>query len=98
MDGEQTRTKPKFPLGNIYITPAALRSCAEAKVSPYVYIFRHAQEDWGELDEEDIKENEFSLEHGFRVLSAYTLPTGQRMFCITEADRSSTTLLNVEDY
>jgi hypothetical protein len=59
---------------------------------------RHANGDWGEVDEHDRKANEDALEHGLRVLSAYTLRTGERIWIITEADRSSTTILLPEEY
>jgi hypothetical protein len=43
-------------------------------------------------------ENEFGLEHGFRLLSAYKLQSGVKLWIITEADRSSTCLLLPEEY
>jgi hypothetical protein len=43
-------------------------------------------------------ENEFSLEHGFRILSSYTTAAGEKLWVITEADRSATTLLLREEY
>ena len=47
---------------------------------------------------EDIKENEVSLKHGFRLLSAYRTGAGDRIWVITEADRSSTCILLPEEY
>ena len=43
-------------------------------------------------------ENEFSLEHGFRILSSYATAAGEKLWVITEADRSATTLLLPEEY
>ena len=40
--------------------------------------------DWGELDEHDWREIEFSVANGFRILSAYTLSTGTRIWIIAE--------------
>jgi hypothetical protein len=57
------------------------------------YLRRHNGGDWGELGEHDTRENEISLQHGFRLLSAYTLRSGVKIWIITEADRSSTTIL-----
>ena len=51
-----------------------------------------------DLDEEDRKENEYSLEHGFRLLSAYKTNAGDRLWIVTESDRSVTTLLLPEEY
>jgi len=50
------------------------------------------------LDEEDRKENEYGLEHGFRLLSAYKTNAGDRLWLITESDRSVTTFLLPEEY
>jgi len=89
---------PRFPPGQIVATPGALRALAEAGQDPMELIARHQSSDWGEVPEEDKQENEYSLEHGFRLLSAYTLQTGVRLWLITEADRSATTILEPEDY
>ena len=61
-------------------------------------IHRHSIGDWGELDDEDKAENELSLKEGFRILSSYTDRNGTKFWIITEADRSSTTVLLPEDY
>jgi hypothetical protein len=62
------------------------------------YLVRHIAGDWGEVDEQDRRENELSLVHGFRLLSAYTLKNGTKIWIITEADRSVTTVLLPEEY
>jgi hypothetical protein len=59
---------------------------------------RHLTGDWGELDEDDHRENELSLERGWRILSCYRLRNGTRIWIITEADRSVTTFLLPEEY
>jgi len=59
---------------------------------------RHARGDWGELGEEDQRENQLSLEQGFRLLSVYSTVAGDRLFVITERDRSLTTILLPEEY
>ena len=89
---------PKFPLGQIVATPGALRAFEEAGDDPMTFVARHHSGDWGELDEQDIQENEYSLQHGFRLLSAYHTSNGERIWVITEADRSATTLLLPEEY
>jgi len=35
------------------------------------FLSRHVTGDWGEIPEEDRKENQFSLEKGFRLMSSY---------------------------
>ena len=88
----------KFRLGEIVATPNALRTLDEAQQVPEEFLARHAAGDWGEVPAEDWQENELSVRKGFRVLSSYTLSTGKKIWIITEADRSATTLLLPEDY
>jgi len=85
-------------LGRVVATPGALRTLEEAGVSPASLLARHVNGDWGDLDEHDRKENEFSLKNGFRILSSYTLTSGEKIWIITEADRSSTCLLLPSEY
>ena len=58
---------------------------------------RHLTGDWGDVCEEDAKENEFSVENGLRILSSYKLGD-DKVWLITEADRSVTTFLLPEGY
>jgi hypothetical protein len=95
---ERPRPEPRFDLGRIVATPGCLQALEEAGVSPVEYLCRHHRGDWGNLDDEDKAENELSANRGFRILSAYTLPTGEKIWIITEADRSATTLLLPEEY
>jgi hypothetical protein len=88
----------KFPLGQLVATPGALEALKEAEVSFLPYIRRHLEGDWGDVCPEDAAENELSLEQGFRLLSAYNLPDGCRIWIITEADRTATTILLPEEY
>jgi hypothetical protein len=87
-----------FSPGAIVATPAALQALKEAKEDPLLYLRRHLSGDWGELDEFDKRQNESALENDCRILSAYTLSNGTRIWIITEADRSSTCLLLPSDY
>ncbi len=89
---------PKFRLGTVVATPGALRALEESGESAIDLLYRHVSGDWGELDEDDRRENESSLVHGFRLLSAYPLRSGERIWIITEADRSVTTLLLPDEY
>ncbi len=88
----------RFPLGRVVATPGALGALEDAGDRPSVFLKRHATGDWGELDEHDRHENELSVAHGFRLLSAYSLSDGTRIWIITEADRSVTTLLLPSEY
>ena len=88
----------QFTLGNMYATPGALKAISEAGETPLIYFARHARGDWGEVCKEDWAENELSLVHGFRVLSSYHTSAGEKLWVITEADRSATTILLPEEY
>ena len=70
----------------------------EAGQTPPDLLYRHVTGDWGDLCEEDKQENEFSVKNASRILSAYTLRTGVKVWVITEADRSATTILLPEEY
>jgi hypothetical protein len=94
----QNATRPRIKLGQIVATPNALRALEDANQLPEEFLTRHQAGDWGEVSSEDWQENELSVREGFRVLSSYTLSTGKKIWIITEADRSATTLLLPEDY
>jgi hypothetical protein len=89
-------TTPKFELGQLVATANAAREIDPIAVA--VAINRHSQGDWGDLDEHDRKENDWSLAHGERLLSVYYSSTGKKFWVITERDRSVTTVLLPEDY
>jgi hypothetical protein len=89
---------PLFRLGRLVATPSALAALQEAQQSPADLLQRHASGDWGEVDAEDTQANEDALRHGERLLSAYLLQSGVRVWVITEADRSSTCVLLPEEY
>jgi hypothetical protein len=69
-----------------------------AKQSPACFLARHAIGDWGELEPTDVTENEYRVAHGFRLLSSCQTDAGERLWIITEADRSATTILLPEEY
>ena len=87
-----------FLLGQIVATQGALEVLEASHQSPSEFLARHAKGDWGELSADDIAENEFSLKNGFRLLSSYLTASGQKLWVITEEDRSSTTLLLPDEY
>ena len=95
---EDQQPEPRFPLGQLVATPGALAALEEAEQDPLELITRHVTGDWGNLEEEDKQENEFSVNRQLRILSAYKLPTGDKIWIITEADRSATTLLLPSEY
>jgi len=88
-----------FKLGQVVATPGALRALEENIVDSWELLQRHANGDWGCVPEEDAQENKLSVENGYRILSSYPLnDRGDKLWIITEADRSYTTLLLPEEY
>lgn len=85
-------------MGRVYATPGALVALEAADASPVTLLARHAGGDWGDLGQEDWQSNDRALRLGGRIFSAYTLETLDRLWVITEADRSATTLLLPQEY
>lgn len=88
----------KFEMGHLVMTPSANEILRVAQQVPPEFLLRHKHGDWGELPEEDIRENAWSLENGARLFSAYRTRTEEKLWVITEWDRSVTTLLLPEEY
>ncbi len=90
---------PLISLGLIVSTPGALSALGKEGISAGNLLERHSAGDWGDLTDDDKRENDLSVTEGFRILSAYTLPrSGMKLWIITEADRSVTTLLLPDEY
>ncbi len=87
-----------FRLGRPVATPGALQALREAGQTPLVFLARHVVGDWGDLGPDDLQANEDALRHGSRLLSAYRTARGTKLWIITEADRSATTILLPEEY
>lgn len=88
----------KFRLGDLRATPAALAAIDEAGQEPAFFLNRHLIGDWGDVPEEDRQANLDALAYGSRIISAYHTLGGERIWIITEADRSATTLLLPSEY
>lgn len=97
-DSEPGERRTLFPLGQIVATPGALTALASVGADPRTYLARHARGDWGDLGDEDRAANDAALTSEARILSAYTLPSDERLWIITEADRAYTTLLLPLEY
>ena len=95
---QRLKKRRVFELGQILATPGALAALQKAGQEPATFLKRHVACDWGDLSNEDQKENGYSLEHGFRLLSSYRTNAGDKLWIITESDRSATTLLLPEEY
>jgi hypothetical protein len=94
-------TKPalvRFPLGRLFMTPGAIEALEEAGQQPQEFINRHARLEQGELCDEDHKENLFSVDKLLRIFSAFKTSAGVKLWVITEADRTATTILLPDEY
>jgi hypothetical protein len=91
-------SRPLFPFGRTVATPGALRALVANGTNGAELLARHARGDWGDLSEADRHENDFSVSRRLRILSAYRLPDGTKLWIITEADRSATTFLLPDEY
>lgn len=88
----------KFPLGQVVCTPGALEALERSGQTPDFFLDQHASGNWGIVDEEDWALNGQALKDGSRILSAYVTLRGDKLWVITEADRSSTCCLRPEEY
>lgn len=91
------RKHPLFPLGAVVATPGALDLLDRHGINATQLLARHQYGDFGTVCADDANENMFAIQHGSRILSAYEVG-GERLWVITEADRSATTLLLPEEY
>jgi hypothetical protein len=88
----------RFSLGKLLATPGALEALEESNQSPSEFLSMHMNGVWGDVCPEDAAENELSIKGGFRILSSYKTEKGVRIWVITEADRSATTILLPTEY
>ena len=88
----------KFSLGNVVATPGAIELLEQNNLPASSFLSRHISGDWGDLDAEDKQANDEAIQYGNRILSSYALKNGEKLWIITEADRSSTCLLLPREY
>lgn len=89
---------PLFALGQLLATPGALELLKSYQLTALPFVLRHVSGDWGDICAEDRQSNADALHYGYRLMSVYELSKAERLWIITEADRSSTTLLLPEEY
>lgn len=87
--------KPLFPLGKTCMTPGVRDALTADEIKSCFY--RHSNGDFGDICKEDWNENLFSLDRRLRIFSVYLVRT-QKVYVITEADRSVTTILFASEY
>ena len=95
---ERPQTRPvRLPLGHVVATPGAFKVVRDHGLDVVGLLHRHRAGDWGAVSEHDARVNDRAVEEGTRVLSAYET-VGGRLWIITEADRSATTVLLPSEY
>ena len=90
--------RPRFALGRCLATPGAVEAMNDAGQAPAFLLNRHLRCDWGDVDAEDRQANEDALLRGGRIFSVYHTRTRVKLWVITEADRSATTILLPDEY
>lgn len=96
--GTVTRNTSRFQLGQVLLTPGTIEALSEAGQMPNEFLRRHARLEQGELSGEDHKENLYSVDKRLRIFSAFKTAQGVKLWVITEADRSATTILLPSEY
>lgn len=86
----------RFQSGTVVTTVGALQLADNHAILELLR--RHLSGDWGDLTEDDKKANEHALKHGERILSSYRTKSGEKLWVLTEADRSATTVLTPGEY
>ena len=87
-----------FRLGQLCATNGAIRTLTSAGADPIEYVARHLAGDWGDVDPADAAANDRALQLGEPIISAYRLENDEKIWIITEADRSATTILLPAEY
>jgi len=98
MEQHETTRRPLFSLGMVVATPGAIDAATAANDMLLRYVARHVVGEWGDLDAADVRANERALKDGSRLLSAYHLRDGTKIWIWTEADRASTCIMLPSEY
>lgn len=93
-----TAEAPRFPLGDLYASAGAMDALVKAGTNAIEFLLRHVRGDWGDLNADEQRKNELSVEGGCRLLSVYELSTRAKIWIITEADRSATQIMLPSEY
>jgi len=93
--------EPRFSLGQVVATQGVIALDLPLDTITTL-LHRHQTGDWGEIGDEDRRENELSLRQGFRLMSVYSV-NDTKVWIITEAaddqgHRPATTILLPEEY
>jgi hypothetical protein len=90
---------PRFKPGYVVMTIGIADLVRQGLLDPALYLRRHLDGDWGDLSDNDRRQNDAALKSGEdRLFSSYPIAPNLRLWIITEWDRSATTLLLPSEY
>ena len=89
--------EPRFELGQTYATAGVTAWAERHEIDLTRYLRQHHCGQWGDLDTDDKQANEDALTVGTRIFSSY-LVESRKIYVITEADRSMTTVMLAQEY
>lgn len=90
--------QPRFLAGRLVMSVGVADRIHRGQLNPVPYLRRHLDGDWGDLSDHDRRSNEAALKNGDRLFSSYRVSPTVKLWIITEADRSVTTLLLPHEY
>lgn len=96
------KMNPTFPIGRVVATPGVLTRVSIARIIACTN--RHGARDWGDVSEGDRLANDLDVDAGGQLLSVYPIDEtqpcgpGNKLWVITEGDRSVTTVLLPEEH
>ncbi|MFT7642830.1 MAG: hypothetical protein ACI9G1_004589, partial [Pirellulaceae bacterium] len=76
----------KIQLGHVVATPNALRALESSGETPFAFLERHQNGDWGNVCHDDRQSNDLAVIDGSRILSVYATRLGEKILIITEAE------------
>ncbi|MDP9154399.1 MAG: hypothetical protein M3O74_09125 [Pseudomonadota bacterium] len=89
--------RPLFHCGRVQITFKAIAALEAANVNAVLLLARHINGDWGDIHKSERRHNERAVHTGARLISNYSIEPGKAIWIVTEADRSTTTLMLPEE-
>lgn len=88
----QNSSRSRFSLGKVIINPSVESRVQDGSLNAELFLERHAQGDWGEVPPDRRRANDLGVTHRDLVFSRYVLDQSSRLYVITDAERSSTSL------
>lgn len=92
-------SQARFSPGQVVMTAGVDELVRQGRLNPSSYLRRHIGGDWGDLSDDDRRQNDAALKSGEdRLFSSYQVTRDLKLWIITEWDRSITTLLLPSEY